>query len=298
MVLNKAFEFPTRLHDLLDKAEEQGYDDVISWHRDGGFKIHDKEKLLPILHLSFRITKFKSFLRQLQAWGFHRVHCGPDKGLCTHELFKRGERSLLAGMKRKYSSSGSNSCVAAKNSATIAANSTTTTTVTDVPKAEASFPARISPSPSLAGPSSSPVAAAPKETSSSSLASMELAYLSTQIRLLVNHNRDVAFKKAFAAPSVFLSYRPDGTFVQAAANFNNPNNRMIGTSPFIQTFSNFENGNVVASPIVQALQGSKKRVNPYLPNLAFVQSNLSALQPQRQLWQSLLHLSKSNIMMP
>jgi len=96
--------FPKRLYDMLENAESDGYAHVISWMPDGkSFKIHndgsrdkDNEKLIvEVLKKSFNQTRFKSFLRQLQLYGFERTYKGPQRGQCKHELFVRGRRDLL-----------------------------------------------------------------------------------------------------------------------------------------------------------------------------------------------------------
>ena len=97
-------QFPQRLYDMLEKAEELGYDHVISWMPDGkSFKIHvdgtqdaESEKaVVDILKGAFNQTRYRSFLRQLQLYGFERTCRGPHKGECRHDLLVRGERNLL-----------------------------------------------------------------------------------------------------------------------------------------------------------------------------------------------------------
>ena len=96
--------FPTNLHILLDEAEKQGHGHIVSWCAQGqSFKIHDQEALVPLLAKYFRQTKFKSFLRQLQSYGFHRTTRGVDKGVVSHPYFARGRRSLCFRMTRKPS---------------------------------------------------------------------------------------------------------------------------------------------------------------------------------------------------
>ena len=96
--------FPTRLYDMLDNAEQEGYDHIISWMPDGtSFKIHvdgskdkdDEQALVAVIKQHFNQTRFKSFLRQLQLYGFDRIYKGPQRGECRHEMFVRGRRDLL-----------------------------------------------------------------------------------------------------------------------------------------------------------------------------------------------------------
>ena len=89
---------------MLENAERDGYAHVISWMPDGkSFKIHvdgsldqeDEKAIVEILKRTFNQTRFKSFLRQLQLYGFERTYKGPHRGECKHQLFVRGRRDLL-----------------------------------------------------------------------------------------------------------------------------------------------------------------------------------------------------------
>lgn len=96
--------FPTRLYEMLENAERDGYDHLISWISDGkAFKIHidgrleeeDEKAIVDVLKKTFNQTRFKSFLRQLQLYGFERIYKGPRRGECRHELFARGRQDLF-----------------------------------------------------------------------------------------------------------------------------------------------------------------------------------------------------------
>lgn len=96
--------FPKRLYDMLENAERDGYSHIISWMPDGqSFKIHadgsqneqDEKEIVAILKRTFNQTRFKSFLRQLQLYGFERTYKGPNRGQCKHQMFVRGRRDLL-----------------------------------------------------------------------------------------------------------------------------------------------------------------------------------------------------------
>jgi hypothetical protein len=92
------------LRRMLEQAEECGYQDVVSWLPEGkSFKIHDPEGMISVLCMYFKQTRYKSFLRQIQNYGFHRVTRGPRKGVCTHELFIRDEPPLSLQMNRAQS---------------------------------------------------------------------------------------------------------------------------------------------------------------------------------------------------
>lgn len=95
-------QFPLRLHDVLDASETEGFQHIVSWLPEGnGFQIHGADAMLPILQkYGFNQSRWKSFLRQLQNYGFRREIRGPTKGKCTHELFVKGRRELCQNMRR------------------------------------------------------------------------------------------------------------------------------------------------------------------------------------------------------
>jgi HSF-type DNA-binding len=66
--------FPHQLHAMLNEAELQGFQDVISWMPLGDAFIIRKPTVFTdrILPTVFRQTKFSSFKRQLNAYGFQR----------------------------------------------------------------------------------------------------------------------------------------------------------------------------------------------------------------------------------
>ena len=64
--------FPIKLHCLLDNAEQEGYAHCARWNDDGkSFRIDDPIAFTEILRKEGKITKFKSFLRQLQHYGMY-----------------------------------------------------------------------------------------------------------------------------------------------------------------------------------------------------------------------------------
>jgi HSF-type DNA-binding len=94
-------QFPGKLYDMLDSAEENGFESVVSWIRDGrAFMVHDPEKLVDVLPMFFGQTKYRSFRRQLNMWHFHRILEGPDRGAFTHPCFVRGNKQLCSYMSR------------------------------------------------------------------------------------------------------------------------------------------------------------------------------------------------------
>ena len=88
---NKA-TFPTALFDILADPE---LDDIISWLPHGrSWKILDSAKFNEsVLSSRFNQSKYTSFVRQVNGWGFRRVTVGPEANTYYHELFLRGRVS-------------------------------------------------------------------------------------------------------------------------------------------------------------------------------------------------------------
>jgi HSF-type DNA-binding len=104
-VVNRSpFAFPTVLHVLLEHAEEESYDVIISWQYHGrAFQVHDPDMFVSkIMPHFFQQTRFSSFLRQLALYDFQRFKQKdhPDFGSYYHELFLRGMPQLCQGMSR------------------------------------------------------------------------------------------------------------------------------------------------------------------------------------------------------
>jgi HSF-type DNA-binding len=88
--------FPLRLHEMLDNAEGDGFDDVVSWQPHGRcFAIHKPKEFVELLPSYFKLSKMASFQRQLNLYGFQRLTRGRDRGGYYHELFIR-DREFLA----------------------------------------------------------------------------------------------------------------------------------------------------------------------------------------------------------
>lgn len=89
-----AVAFPIKLHEMLDKIEKDGHADVVSWQPHGRcFLVHKpKEFAEHVMPTYFKMSKFPSFLRQLNLYGFRRLtRNGSDKGGYYHELFLRNK---------------------------------------------------------------------------------------------------------------------------------------------------------------------------------------------------------------
>ncbi|OEU06924.1 hypothetical protein FRACYDRAFT_154589, partial [Fragilariopsis cylindrus CCMP1102] len=73
----------------------------ISWCSNGkSFMIRGtpKQMIMLLNKHKFRQTKYKSFLRQLQAYNFIRIIKGSQKGLVYHSNFQRNNKALCMTM--------------------------------------------------------------------------------------------------------------------------------------------------------------------------------------------------------
>lgn len=92
--------FPARLHQILSDPAHAG---AITWMPHGrAWRIVDKEKLVAEVIPSFYVCKkYESFTRQLNGWGFKRLHQhGPDFGCYYHECFLRGIPEITCLIRR------------------------------------------------------------------------------------------------------------------------------------------------------------------------------------------------------
>jgi HSF-type DNA-binding len=94
--------FPIKLFRLLDRAEAESFNHVISWEPHGrSFIVHDRaafNNLLPFVMLG--MGRWKSFQRQLYLWGFN--HLADQRNVCRyyHDLFQKHQPQLLRCMRR------------------------------------------------------------------------------------------------------------------------------------------------------------------------------------------------------
>jgi hypothetical protein len=95
--------FPSKLHDMLDAAESEGFNDVVSWQQDGtSFKVNQPKVFVnDIIPKYFSMTKYKSFVRQLNLYCFSRVTNGPERGCYSHNSFVKDEKDRCKSMTRQ-----------------------------------------------------------------------------------------------------------------------------------------------------------------------------------------------------
>ncbi|GFH56905.1 hypothetical protein CTEN210_13381 [Chaetoceros tenuissimus] len=118
------YPFPQRLFDLLEKADDvreepENLSSIISWSPNGKyFRVHNRKDFEDLIQKNhFNQSKYASFRRQLNLWGFERI---PDQekddhserslvygGCYLHPLFQRHDRSLCCSMSRVVGRNGS-----------------------------------------------------------------------------------------------------------------------------------------------------------------------------------------------
>lgn len=92
--------FPQRLFQML---ADSSISDAISWLPDGcSFVIFRPDVfsscVLPLYFHSRASTKYPSFTRKLNRWGFRQATKGPDTGAFYHPLFRRDQPQQCLGM--------------------------------------------------------------------------------------------------------------------------------------------------------------------------------------------------------
>lgn len=106
----RSSRFPNKLYEMVENAERQGYDHIVSWIIDEkgkhGFAIHDTDLLSEqVLSKYFDSSNFRSLQRQLSYWSFERLTSVDKKKEKTYGhpsgLFRKGEKTLVDAIKRK-----------------------------------------------------------------------------------------------------------------------------------------------------------------------------------------------------
>ena len=84
--------FPVKIMILTEECYRQGKTDIVAWNSNGrAFKVWDHDRFEnEILPLYLESSKYSSFLRQLNLYGFRRFSAGADKGSYYHPKFLRG----------------------------------------------------------------------------------------------------------------------------------------------------------------------------------------------------------------
>ena len=94
--------FPEKMHRMLKETEEEGNSDIVSFFSHGrAFCVHDIDRFVTeIMPRYFKQSRWNSFARQLNLYGFIRITKGPGAGGYYHELFLKGRVSLSYHMRR------------------------------------------------------------------------------------------------------------------------------------------------------------------------------------------------------
>jgi hypothetical protein len=95
-------KFPFKCHEMLQYAERQRLEDIVSWLPGGkGFRVHNHELFCKkVLKAIFNHSNYKSFEKQLNNWGFQREATCTGKSY-SNPNFVRGRKSLCQAMTSK-----------------------------------------------------------------------------------------------------------------------------------------------------------------------------------------------------
>eukprot|EP00934_Nitzschia_sp_Nitz4_P002679 Nitzschia sp. Nitz4//scaffold22_size323478//22591//25338//NITZ4_000495-RA/size323478-processed-gene-0.381-mRNA-1//1//CDS//3329542899//2669//frame0 len=94
--------YALRLHEMLEDAEKEGHQHIVSWQPHGrAFRIHREKEFAEQVMPRYFKAKMGSFLRWCRAWGFVRMTEGRDRGAWYHRYFIRGVTSLSRSMTRQ-----------------------------------------------------------------------------------------------------------------------------------------------------------------------------------------------------
>lgn len=92
--------FPEKLMEVLDRGDMEH---IVRWmpHGRSFLVLHPQSFVKEVLPRFFKQSKFMSFTRQLNLWGFKRITKGTESGSYYHELFLRGRPRLCMKMRRQ-----------------------------------------------------------------------------------------------------------------------------------------------------------------------------------------------------
>jgi len=98
-------QFPRRLYNMLEAESQLQPSDnqcLIAWSSTGkAFRIEDVNLFSTlVLPKYFRTSKFSSFQRNLNLYGFNKVRRGPDADMYAHPSFLRGRPEFLSELKK------------------------------------------------------------------------------------------------------------------------------------------------------------------------------------------------------
>ena len=91
--------FPAKMHAILSRPDLA---DVVAWlsHGRSWRVLKPREFEIRVIPIYFEHSKFSSFIRQANGWGFRRITQGRDRNSYYNELFLRGLPHLCKTMRR------------------------------------------------------------------------------------------------------------------------------------------------------------------------------------------------------
>jgi len=101
--------FPAKLFQILSNSQ---LSDIITWMPHGrSWRVLQPKVFSEVVSPKYftHQSKYASFMRQVNGWGFKRITRGPDRNSYYHELFVRDDPELAWSMSRKGSSSAKDS---------------------------------------------------------------------------------------------------------------------------------------------------------------------------------------------
>ena len=95
--------FPWKLRKMLNDAEETSFDHIVSWMPDKtAFRVFKPQEFMQdVCRNYFNQSRYKSFQRQLNMYGFMRINEGWTRGAYFHPLFVRDKPGLCHLVTRK-----------------------------------------------------------------------------------------------------------------------------------------------------------------------------------------------------
>ena len=94
--------FPVKLYRMLEEVALKGDEDIVGWSPDGlSFQVRDTTRFVnEVMSSHFKQSKYKSFQRQLNFYGFRRITNGPNEGAYCHQWFIQGNEEMCKNIRR------------------------------------------------------------------------------------------------------------------------------------------------------------------------------------------------------
>eukprot|EP00984_Skeletonema_dohrnii_P030543 scaffold22095_cov153-Skeletonema_dohrnii-CCMP3373.AAC.4 len=101
---NNNYQFPSKLYEMLESVDSLGLSHIVSWLPNGrSFHVIDPNQFMDlVVPQFFKATKYRSFQRQLNLWGFRRIKNDQNDASWNHEhdYFIRGRPELIPKITR------------------------------------------------------------------------------------------------------------------------------------------------------------------------------------------------------